>query len=66
MGQMGQMERGKGKRDAAYFSLFIYFLSHSSPFLCFPAHPLHNINTHAHELVACSVYDLRLYDTMKG
>lgn len=42
------------------FTLFIYFLSHSSPSLCFPAQSLHNINKWAHELVVCYVCDLRL------
>lgn len=55
---MGQLERGSGTRPTS--TLFIYFLSHSSPPLCFPAWPLCNINMQAHELVACYVYDLRL------
>ncbi|MEQ2288087.1 hypothetical protein AMECASPLE_019316 [Ameca splendens] len=54
-----KMEKGKPT-----FTLFIYFLCHSSPPLCFPRRPFHNINMHSHESVACWVYDC--CNTMKG
>ena len=47
---------GKRKRDAAYF-----YSVHLLP----RPQTRHNINTQAHELVACYVCDLRLYNTMK-
>lgn len=47
---------GKRKRDAAYF-----YSVHLLP----RPQTRHNINTEAHELVACYVCDLRLYNTMK-
>lgn len=54
-----KMEKGK-----TTFTLFIYFLCHSSPPLCFPRRPLHNINMHSHESVAGWEYDC--CNTMKG